>query len=207
MHDLTTINDIISTAVENSSYNTVLLSSCVFIIYTIIIKIIDILKDKSRNKPILEMANAIKDISSNVVRLNSVLDKTFKDAEQKDYIKCKDVIMLTFNHFKHQLIDDCINTITNNHIEENKDLIIENVNKLVNTEYYKMYSVFANYEIDNTNLSTLLNKQWIDEVVNNILTIMYNKKSKTSRMSQLKHRLCIEIGNYEIYIDNKIFSK
>ena len=76
MNDLQSINDLISSAVKDSSYITVIISSCVFLIYTAIVKIVDIVKAKDRAKPLLEMANAVKEISQNVVKLNTVLDKT-----------------------------------------------------------------------------------------------------------------------------------
>lgn len=207
MHDLTAINEVISNAVKSSSYNTVLLSSCVFIIYTLIIKVIDMLKAKSRNKPIIEMATAIKDIGSNIIRLNNVLDKTFKDAEHKDYIRCKNAIRLAFEALKSKLNEDCIETIITNHIEENKEQIIENILKLVSTEYYKVYSILSNYEIDNVNVASQLDKRWIEQISNTIISVIYGKKSDISRILQLQHRLNIEIGKYETYIDNKVFSK
>lgn len=207
MHDLTTINELISNAVKTSSYNTVLLSSSIFIIYTFIVKVIDMIKAKNRNKPIMEMAIAIKEVSDNVIKLNGILDKTFKYAEQKEYVRCRNTIHLSFESLKYRLTEDCISAIINNHIEENKELVVENVNKLVNTEYYKIYSVLTNYEIDNVNVASQLDKRWINEIVNTILTVMYNKKSDLSRISQLQHRLSIEIGNYETYVDNRVFSK
>lgn len=207
MHDLSTINELISNAVRSSSYNTVLLSSCVFIIYTLIIKVIDMLKSKSRNKPIIEMATAIKDIGSNVIKLNNVLDKTFKDAEHKDYIRCKNAIRLAFEALKSKLNEDCIETIITNHVEENKEQIVENILKLVSTEYYKVYSILSNYEIDNVNVASQLDKRWIEQISNTIISVIYGKKSDISRILQLQHRLNIEIGKYETYIDNKVFSK
>ena len=207
MHDLSTINELISNAVRSSSYNTVLLSSCVFIIYTLIIKVIDMLKAKSRNKPIIEMATAIKDIGSNVIKLNNVLDKTFKDAEHKDYIKCKNAICLAFEALKSKLNEDCIETIITNHVEENKEQIVENILKLVSTEYYKVYSILSNYEIDNINVASQLDKRWIEQISNTIISVIYGKKSDINRILQLQHRLNIEIGKYETYIDNKVFSK
>lgn len=207
MHDLSTINDLISNAVRSSSYNTVLLSSCVFIVYTLIIKVIDMLKAKSRNKPIIEMATAIKDIGSNVIKLNNVLDKTFKDAEHKDYIRCKNAIRLAFEALKSRLNEDCIETIITNHVEENKEQIVENILKLVSTEYYKVYSILSNYEIDNVNVASQLDKRWIEQISNTIISVIYGKKSDISRILQLQHRLNIEIGKYETYIDNKVFSK
>jgi hypothetical protein len=207
MHDLSTINELISNAVRSSSYNTVLLSSCVFIIYTLIIKVIDMLKAKSRNKPIIEMATAIKDIGSNVIKLNNVLDKTFKDAEHKDYVRCKNAIRLAFEALKSKLNEDCIETIITNHVEENKEQIVENILKLVSTEYYKVYSILSNYEIDNVNVASQLDKRWIEQISNTIISVIYGKKSDISRILQLQHRLNIEIGKYETYIDNKVFSK
>lgn len=207
MHDLSTINELISNAVRSSSYNTVLLSSCVFIIYTLIIKVIDMLKAKSRNKPIIEMATAIKDIGSNVIKLNNVLDKTFKDAEHKDYIRCKNAIRLAFEALKSKLNEDCIETIITNHVEENKEQIVENILKLVSTEYYKVYSILSNYEIDNVNVASQLDKRWIEQISNTIISVIYGKKSDISRILQLQHRLNIEIGKYETYVDNKVFSK
>lgn len=207
MHDLSTINELISNAVRSSSYNTVLLSSCVFIIYTLIIKVIDMIKAKSRNKPIIEMATAIKDIGSNVIKLNNVLDKTFKDAEHKDYIRCKNAIRLAFESLKSKLNEDCIETIITNHVEENKEQIVENILKLVSTEYYKVYSILSNYEIDNVNVASQLDKRWIEQISNTIISVIYGKKSDISRILQLQHRLNIEIGKYETYIDNKVFSK
>lgn len=207
MHDLSTINELISNAVRSSSYNTVLLSSCVFIIYTLIIKVIDMLKAKSRNKPIIEMATAIKDIGSNIIRLNNVLDKTFKDAEHKDYIRCKNAIRLAFEAMKSKLNEECIETIITNHVEENKEQIVENILKLISTEYYKVYSILSNYEIDNVNVASQLDKRWIEQISNTIISVIYGKKSDISRILQLQHRLNIEIGKYETYIDNKVFSK
>ena len=40
MNDLQSINDLISGAVKDSSYITVIISSCVFLIYTAIVKIV-----------------------------------------------------------------------------------------------------------------------------------------------------------------------
>ena len=74
MDDFQTINMIVENSIRNSSYISVLISSGVFITYNFINKAIDYFKQKDRNKPILQMATAIKDISENVVKLNQVLD-------------------------------------------------------------------------------------------------------------------------------------
>ena len=99
MNDLQTVNNIIDTAVKDSSYTTVIISCGVFIIYTLINKVIELYKAKDRNKPMLDMASAIKQVSENVVKLNQVLDKTFQDAEIKEANRITNIIVASFNSF------------------------------------------------------------------------------------------------------------
>ena len=84
MNDFQTINEIVNESVRNSSYYTVAISSCVFILYTLIVNLISYFKSKSKNKPLLEMSKAMKEMTENIVKLNAVLDKTFKEAERKE---------------------------------------------------------------------------------------------------------------------------
>ena len=84
MDDFNQINQIVSDAIKDSSYITVLISSGVYILYTLIIRLVDLFKAKDRNKPLIQMASAIKEVSENVVKLNTVLDKQIQNAESKD---------------------------------------------------------------------------------------------------------------------------
>ena len=104
MNDFETINNLIEQTVRSSSYITVAISSTVFILYTLIIKTIDYFKIKNRNKLLVDMAEAIKENTANVVRLNSVLDKTFKEAERKEISKCRMTIENAFVTFKSNII-------------------------------------------------------------------------------------------------------
>ena len=96
--------------------------------------------------------------------------------------------------------------IIHNHIEANKQYILENINKLVSTEYYKMYSTLAVYEVNGSNISARLDKKWIDECVESIVNIMYNGQDSDTRISQLNSRLTVDINTYSIYIYNKVFN-
>ena len=191
MGELQEVNDIVSNAVKDSSYITVLISSSVFILYTLIIKIVDYYKSKDKHKPLLEMASAIKDVSENVVKLNQVLDKTIQNAEQKEYDRIDNVIIASFLSFKSAILDQCIDTIIHNNIHENKDNITQNVYKTVNTEYYKLYSTFSAYEHDSVSVSTKLKEEWIDEVTDDCIAIMYNGNDALTRIRQLNHKLTL----------------
>lgn len=206
MDELQTVNDIVSNAVKNSSYITVLISSGVFILYTLIIKVVDLYKSKDKNKPLLEMASAIKDVSENVVKLNQVLDKTIQDAEQKEYDRIGNVIIASFLSFKSAILDQCMDTIIHNNIEANKDNVTQNVYKTVSTEYYKLYSIFSAYEHDSVSVAAKIKEEWIDEVTDECIAIIYNGTDALSRIRSLNHKLSIICEEYSIYLKNKILN-
>ena len=206
MDELQAVNDIVSNAVKDSSYTTVLISSGVFILYTLIIKIVDYYKSKDKHKPLLEMASAIKDVSENVVKLNQVLDKTIQDAEQKEYDRIGNVIIVSFLSFKSAILDQCIDTIIHNNINENKDNVTQNIYKTVNTEYYKLYSIFSEYEHDSVSVATKIKESWIDDVTDECIKIMYNGNDALTRIRQLNRKLGLISKEYSIYLKNKILN-
>lgn len=206
MNDLQAINEIIDGAVKNSSYITVLISSGVFILYTLIIKVVDLFKAKNRNKPLIEMASAIKEVSENVVKLNQVLDKTIQDAESKEIGRITNIVTTAFSGFKSAIVDQCIDIIIHNNIEENKDTVKTNLYKTVNTEYYKLYSIFSAYEHDSVNVATKIKEEWIDDVTNACLGIVYDGADAATRIRQLNNKLNLISEEYSIYIKNKVFN-
>ena len=206
MDELQAVNDTVSNAVKDSSYITVLISSGVFILYTLIIKIVEYYKSKDKHKPLLEMASAIKDVSENVVKLNQVLDKTIQDAEQKEYDRIGNVIIVSFLSFKSAILDQCIDTIIHNNINENKDNVTQNVYKTVSTEYYKLYSIFSEYEHDSVSVATKIKESWIDDVTDECIKIMYNGNDALTRIRQLNRKLGLISKEYSIYLKNKILN-
>ena len=207
MNDLQAVNEIINTAVKDSSYTTVIISCGVFILYTLINKVIELYKAKNRNKPMLEMASAIKQVSENVVKLNQVLDKTFQDAEIKEANRITNIITASFNSFKSELITRAIDIIVHNNIEANRESVKQSIYKTVSTEYYKVYSIFSAYEHDKINVATKLKEEWIDAVTDEVLQIIYNGQDATDRIRQINNKLAIDTEEYSIYINNKVFNR
>ena len=206
MNDLQAVNEIINTAVKDSSYTTVIISCGVFILYTLINKVIELYKAKDRNKPMLEMASAIKQVSENVVKLNQVLDKTFQDAEIKEANRITNIITASFNSFKSEIITRAIDIIVHNNIEANRESVKQSIYRTVSTEYYKVYSIFSAYEHDKINVATKLKEEWIDAVTEEVLQIMYNGQDATDRIRQINNKLAIDTEEYSIYINNKVFN-
>lgn len=206
MNDFQTITEIVDESVRSSSYITVAISSCVFIVYTLIIRVVDYFKSKSRNKPLLEMASAIKENTANIVKLNSVLDKTLQEGERKKVRQCETAIELGFKAFAYKVVQECSNIIAHNNIERNKSLITGNITKLISTEYYKLYSTFSAYEINEVNVASKLKEEWIKEITDAILAIVYDGQEPVARITQLNNRVSIIISEYSTHLNNKVFN-
>lgn len=206
MEEFNQINDIIAESIKDTSYITVLISSGVYLAYTLIIKLVDLFKAKDRNRPIVEMAAAVKQVSENVVKLNGVLDKAFQDAETKERNKVKNAICTAFDSFKWAVANTCHEIIIHNNIEQNKVSIKQNLFKVISTEYYKLYNVFSAYELDGICVATKLKEEWIDTVTNECLAIIYDGQDSINRISQISNKLLILTNEYSIYINNKVFN-
>lgn len=206
MEEFNQINDIIAESIKDTSYITVLISSGVYLAYTLIIKLVDLFKAKDRNRPIVEMAAAVKQVSENVVKLNGVLDKAFQDAETKERNKVKNAICTAFDSFKWAVANTCHEIIIHNNIEQNKVLIKQNLFKVTSTEYYKLYNVFSAYELDGICVATKLKEEWIDAVNNECFAIIYDGQDSINRISQISNKLLILTNEYSIYINNKVFN-
>ena len=206
MDDFNQVNKIVSDAIKDSSYITVLISSGVYILYTLIIRLVDLFKAKDRNKPLIQMASAIKEVSENVVKLNTVLDKQIQDAESKELTKVRQVISLAFDSFRANISKTCNEIIIHNNIEENRDLIRENLFKTISTEYYKLYNVFSAYEVDGINIATKIKDEWIDDTTKECLEVIYDGQDKDVRIGQIINKLTIIANEHSVYVNNKVFN-
>ena len=206
MEDLQLINDIVNQSTKEASYWSVVISSTVFIIYTIVIRIFDYFKSKDKDKPLLEMSKAIQEVSNNVIKLNTVLDKMIQDNSKKDFTKCKNTIELSFICFDNNVFKFCREIILHNNIETNRDLIVSNISQKVNTEYYKIYSVLSIFEIKEIVVSTHLHSEWIDDITKDLINIIYNGQDKEARVNQISSKLKLTMNAYSTQVYNKTFN-
>lgn len=206
MDDFNQVNQIVSDAIKDSSYITVLISSGVYILYTLIIRLVDLFKAKDRNKPLIQMASAIKEVSENVVKLNAILDKQIQDAESKELTKVRQVISLAFDSFRANISKTCNEIIIHNNIDKNRDLIRENLFKTISTEYYKLYNVFSAYEVDGINIATKIKDEWIDDTTKECLEVIYDGQDKDVRIGQILNKITIIANEHSVYVNNKVFN-
>lgn len=206
MNDFQTINEIINESIRNSSYISVIISSSVFIIYTLITRLIDYLKSKNKDKPLLEMSKAMKEMGDNIAKLNAILNKNFEDAEKKEVRQCEKAIQLGFKAMGFKIIQECSSIIAHNNIDKNKELISNNLSKIISTEYYKLYSALSAYEIKEVVVSSKLKEEWIKEITNALITIIYDGQDSIIRIAHINDRITILLNDYSTYISNKIFN-
>ena len=206
MEDLQLINDIVNQSTKEASYWSAIISSTVFIIYTIVIRVFDYFKTKDKDKPLLEMSKAIQEVSNNVIKLNTVLDKMIQDNSKKDFTKCKNTIELSFIGFDNNVFKFCREIILHNNIETNRDLIVSNISQKVNTEYYKIYSVLSIFEIKEIVVSTHLHSEWIDDITKDLINIIYNGQDKEARVNQISSKLKLTMNAYSTQVYNKTFN-
>lgn len=203
MEEFKFFNSIIEDTVRNTSYVTAIISSIVFISYTIIIKLIDYFRHKDDKKSIVEMGLAVKEVSNNVAKLNAILDNFFQDITKKNLEKGKIVIELAFFNFQYKIVNLCRNIIINNNIDINKEYVVASITKTVNTEFYRAYHTLSLYEIKNVPLSNFLKENWKDDCIRDVLAIIYNGQEDKLRISQINNNLGIKIDNWIVYINNK----
>lgn len=206
MEEFQTITEIVNESIKNSSYIAVIISSGVYIISTLITRLIDYFKSKNKDKPLLEMSKAMKEMGDNIAKLNAVLVKNFEDAEKKELRQCDKAINLGFKAMGFKISQECTSIIAHNNIDINKELISSNINKIVSTEYYKLYSTLSTYEINEVNVSSYLKEEWVKEIVDTILSIIYDGQEPIIRISQLNNRLTLTLGEYSSYVNNKVFN-
>lgn len=206
MEELKTVNDIISESVRDSSYITVIISSSVFLIYTLIIRLVDYFKAKTKDKPLLEISKAMKEMGDNIAKLNAVLNKTFEDTEKKEIRQCERAIQLGFKAVGFKISQECSYIIAHNNIDKNKELISNNLSKVINTEYYKLYSALSVYEINEVNVASKLREEWTKEIADAIIPIIYDGQEAISRIAHINDKINILISEYSIYVSNKIFN-
>ena len=206
MEEFETINNVVNESIRNSSYITVIISSCIFISYTLIIRLIDYFKSKNKDKPLLEMSKAMKTMGENITKLNIILVKNFEDVEKKESRQCERVIQLGFKAFGFKIIQECTNIIVHNNVDKNRKLIESNINKIISTEYYNLYSALSAYEIKEINVSTKLKEDWIKEIANAVIAIIYDGQDSIIRIVHLNDKLNILINDYSTFVYNKIFN-
>lgn len=169
------------------------------ILYLTIIKLIDSRKESKQTKISKQLADSVGEISSFIKNMTeTIIDK--------DKEKCKIAIEDSMNSAGLRLVNFVTDTIIQNHLEENKENILTNINSIINSEYYTVYSSLSLYTINSIKVSSLMKIEWLNEIEKDIINIIFNNKlSDSDKISTFTHKINLRFQSYTTYLINKTF--
>lgn len=169
----------------------------IVLIYLLVIKIIDAKREKASIKITNELVSAINKISN-------FLDNITDNILEKDRDKCRCAIKQAFFSSASVIIEFVSKTIINNHITINRDNIINNIEHLVNSEYYNISNSLSLYTIDGHKVNEFLKEEWISEIKNDVVDIIFDDKlDKETKIVTFNNRMTIKCQDFAIYVTNK----
>lgn len=166
-------------------------------IYLIINKIIDNRKENEQLK-----------LTSNIVdsftKLNKFLDYMTKNIIDKEYDKCKYAIKTSFKSLSDSILKFAINTIINNNIKSNKENILENIDNIINSQYYVIYGNLHLYNKSNIKITDYIKLEWKEQLKKDIVNVIFNDSfTKEQKLYILTNKIEAKVTDYSIYITNK----
>lgn len=167
-------------------------------IYLTISKIID---SKNESKYIKINNDLVKSIDTLYIFVNNIT----KNILDKDKEKAKNAVIYSIDRSAYNLTRFFVDTLINNHIVENKDNVLANIDNIVTSEYYNVFHSLSLYVINGHEVSSLLKKEWIDSIKADIINLIYNDKlSKADKILSFNNKLDIKFQSYITYILNNI---
>lgn len=165
--------------------------SLVVLIYLVFNKI---LESKSKVKQVEFTNNIVESFN----KLNNFLDYFTKNIINKEIDKCDLGIRHSFDKLKSSLLDFAIITIINNNVNINKENIIDNINHLINGEYYVLINNLGLYTTHNINISNYVSEDWKVELYEDMVSIIFNKDfDKEQKIYSISNKLNTRINEYK----------
>lgn len=169
-------------------------------VYLIVNKIIDTKSNKKQ-------AIINTDLVDSFNKLNKFLDYLTKDIIEKEQNKGKFAIKHSFDSFCNNLVKTAIEIIIHNNVNNNREAIIDNVQQVVKTEYWNVYSCFLLYKAGSDRVSDYLEENWKDELTSDIDDIIFDKdKTKEQRIYDVVNKIHIRIEAYKIRVLNRYYT-
>lgn len=168
-------------------------------------------KEEAINKSIDNRVNILTDNVTELVdsmrEVSVQLHNVTSNIVERDREKCKISIELAFIAFVKELCDFGFLTIYNNHLDENRSIIESNVESIINSEYYKVYSILSLYEINGRKVSQNLKPEWKEELSDGLINVIYNDKlNDIEKVNMLRTKLNIKGKDYSNYVYNNTFN-
>lgn len=174
--------------------------SIVVAIYLVLNKIIEARKESKQAKVNINVVESFN-------KLNNFLDYITKDIIAKESDRRDLAIKNAFDRFENSIVKFSLTTIVNNHIDINKENILDNAKHTILSEFYALQSALALYSPEESNLSTHLKADWQDEIYKDIIDIIYKEKfTKDQKIYALYNKVNIRVNEYKSIILKEHFN-
>lgn len=174
--------------------------SIVVAIYLVLNKIIEARKESKQAKVNINVVESFN-------KLNNFLDYITKDIIAKESDRRDLAIKNAFDRFENSIVKFSLTTIVNNHIDINKENILDNAKHTILSEFYALQSALALYSPEESNLSTYVKVDWQNEIYKDIIDIIYKEKfTKDQKIYALYNKVNIRVNEYKSIILKEHFN-
>lgn len=174
--------------------------SIVVAIYLVLNKVIEARKESKQAKVNINVVESFN-------KLNNFLDYITKDIIAKESDRRDLAIKNAFDRFENSIVKFSLTTIVNNHIDINKENILDNAKHTILSEFYALQSALALYSPEESNLSTYVKIDWQDEIYKDIIDIIYKEKfTKDQKIYALYNKVNIRVNEYKSIILKEHFN-
>ena len=174
--------------------------SIVVAIYLVLNKVIEARKESKQAKVNINVVESFN-------KLNNFLDYITKDIIAKESDRRDLAIKNAFDRFENSIVKFSLTTIVNNHIDINKENILDNAKHTILSEFYALQSALALYSPEESNLSTYVKADWQDEIYKDIIDIIYKEKfTKDQKIYALYNKVNIRVNEYKSIILKEHFN-
>ena len=105
---------------------------------------------------------------------NKIMQSIAEGLIPKTMLEIKNTSSMAFDLAKHRLLELIETVLTENHISD-REATEDKIDKLVSNLHDDMNSKFDCYSFRGRKLSQYTNRQWIDWMINNVISEVYNK--------------------------------
>lgn len=174
--------------------------SIVVAIYLVLNKVIEARKESKQAKVNINVVESFN-------KLNNFLDYITKDIIAKESDRRDLAIKNAFDRFENSIVKFSLTTIVNNHIDINKENILDNAKHTILSEFYALQSALALYSPEESNLSIYIKLDWQDEIYKDVIDIIYKEKfTKDQKIYALYNKVNIRVNEYKSIILKEHFN-
>ena len=174
--------------------------SIVVAIYLVLNKVIEARKESKQAKVNINVVESFN-------KLNNFLDYITKDIIAKESDRRDLAIKNAFDRFENSIVKFSLTTIVNNHIDINKENILDNAKHTILSEFYALQSALSLYSPEESNLSSYIKIDWQDEIYKDIIDIIYKEKfTKDQKIYALYNKVNIRVNEYKSIILKEHFN-